>query len=237
MEAVGVNGSTNNVVTGPAARPTSARFRTRTLLACGVVAGPLFVVTAFAQAFTRPGFELALHPLSLLSLGDLGWIQIANFVVCGVLFFASGFGLRRVMTGRGATWGPRLIKVFGACLIAGGLFLADPAFSFPPGSPAGAPAHLTWHGILHAVAPAVGFTALVVATFVFARRFAALGRRGWMAVSIVTGVVVELLSLYPNIGGNPEGRFGPLWVAMVLGFGWASAVTALEMRNAKDVIA
>jgi hypothetical protein len=59
--------------------------RTRRLLAGGVIAGPLFVVVAFIQAFTRPGFDLARHPLSLLSLGDLGWIQIANFVATGVV--------------------------------------------------------------------------------------------------------------------------------------------------------
>jgi hypothetical protein len=37
------------------------------LLACGVIAGPLFVAVA------------------ALSLGDLGWIQITNFVVAGLL--------------------------------------------------------------------------------------------------------------------------------------------------------
>lgn len=56
---------------------------TRALLACGVVAGPLFIVVALIQAFTRSGFDPVRHPLSLLSLGDLGWIQITNFVVGG----------------------------------------------------------------------------------------------------------------------------------------------------------
>lgn len=209
------------------------RVSTRALLTCGVVAGPIFILVAFAQALTRSGFVLADHPLSLLSLGNLGWIQIANFVVCGALFAASAIGIRRSLTGRAAKWGPRLMIVFGVSLVAGGVFVADPAFSFPPGTPAGAPEQLSWHGILHAVAPALGFTALVVATFVFARRFAALRQRGWMAASIATGVIVEALSLYPNLGGNPDGRFGPLWVAMVLGFGWASALAA-QLRSRID---
>src|SRR5438128_1850429 len=57
----------------------------RTLLACGAVAGPLFVIVGFGQAFTRPGFDLTRHPLSVLSNGDLGWLQIANFLVSGLL--------------------------------------------------------------------------------------------------------------------------------------------------------
>ncbi|HEX2180351.1 MAG TPA: DUF998 domain-containing protein [Actinomycetota bacterium] len=225
MEAVRSTGSTGNPVS------STAKVTNAALLGCGVVAGPLFILVAFAQALTRPGFVLADHPLSLLSLGNLGWIQIANFVVCGLLFAASAVGMRRSLAGRGAVWGPRLMMVFAVSLIAGGVFVADPAFSFPPGTPAGAPDSLTWHGILHGVAPALGFTALVVATFVFARRFAALRQRTWMTASIVTGVLVEVLSLYPNVGGSPEGRFGPLWVAMVLGFGWASALAAHLRRN------
>ena len=42
------------------------------LLACGVIAGPLFVAVWLAQALTREGFDPTYHPLSLLSLGDLG---------------------------------------------------------------------------------------------------------------------------------------------------------------------
>ena len=40
---------------------------------------------------------LSPHPLSLLSLGDLGWIQIANFVVTGLLVTACAIGMRRVL--------------------------------------------------------------------------------------------------------------------------------------------
>ena len=33
--------------------------------------------------------------MSLLSLGDLGWIQITNFVVSGLLLVAFGVGVAR----------------------------------------------------------------------------------------------------------------------------------------------
>lgn len=47
---------------------------TTALLICGIVAGPLFTVVGLTQAFTRPGFDLTRHALSLLENGDLGWI-------------------------------------------------------------------------------------------------------------------------------------------------------------------
>ncbi len=57
--------------------------------------GAVFLSVGLAQAATRDGFDLRKHPLSLLSLGDLGWIQITNFVVSGLLLVAFGVGVAR----------------------------------------------------------------------------------------------------------------------------------------------
>lgn len=73
---------------------------TRLLLGGGVVAGPLFVVVAAAQVIMREGFDLRRHPLSLLSLGELGWIQIINFIASGLLSVAFAVGMRRVFASR-----------------------------------------------------------------------------------------------------------------------------------------
>lgn len=213
-----------------ASKPSSVS--TTALLASGVIAAPVFVAVAAIQVLTRAGFDPARHPLSLLSLGDAGWVQIANFVVAGLLFLAASIGLRRVLLpGRGGTWTPRLLATFGICLIGGGVFVADPAFGFPAGAPAGTPAELSWHGILHGVAPALGFLALIVAAFVIARRFTADGRRAWATYCRVNAVAVLVLSALPNIGGDPAGQFAPLWVAMVLGFGWASALAGRVLAD------
>jgi hypothetical protein len=77
------------------------------LPACGVVAGPLFLTVSLAQAFTRHGYDLNHHPISLLSLGELGWVQIANFVGCGTLLVACAVGLRRALYPGGAPRGCR----------------------------------------------------------------------------------------------------------------------------------
>jgi hypothetical protein len=73
----------------PEARTTNG------LLWCGVVAGPIFVVTALVQVLARSGFDLDRHPLSMLSLGDVGSIQIANFIITGGLVIAGAVGMRQ----------------------------------------------------------------------------------------------------------------------------------------------
>ncbi|TMC33974.1 MAG: DUF998 domain-containing protein [Chloroflexi bacterium] len=49
----------------------------------------------------RPGFDITRHNLRLLANGDLGWIQITNLVVTGVIFFAAFVG---IATGSGQAW-------------------------------------------------------------------------------------------------------------------------------------
>ena len=71
----------------------------KNLLACGIVAGPLFLAVWLVQALTRDGFDPGRHPISLLSLGGAGWIQILNFVTAGVLYVATAVvtGLAAIM--------------------------------------------------------------------------------------------------------------------------------------------
>ena len=88
--------------------------------------------------------------------------------------------------GRGGTWGPLLVGLYGLGLIGAGIFVADPALGFPPGTPADANT-ISWHGLLHFLTGGMGFLGLLAACFVFARRFAARNERGWAAYSVATG--------------------------------------------------
>ncbi|MDZ5445119.1 DUF998 domain-containing protein [Micromonospora sp. 4G57] len=119
------------------------------------------------------------------SLGTLGWIQMSAFIVAGLLSVAYAVGLRRVLRpGPAGTWGPSLFGVFGLGLIVGGL-------SFPPGAPEGNPDPMSWHGIGHAIAPPLAFTALVLACFVVVRRAVMMRQQGWAADSAAIGVVAS----------------------------------------------
>jgi hypothetical membrane protein len=200
---------------------------TRSLLTCGVVAGPLFLGVAILQALTRPGFELARHPISLLSLGDLGWIQIANFLVSGLLMLAFALGLRRALRGgRGGTWGPLLIAAFGAGLIIAGAFVPDGAWGFPPGATEGIPTQLSWHSALHGVGFTLAFGAVSVACVVFARRSLALGRRAMTAYDVVTAGVAIALSQWPGTDGAAVRYLA----AAVIIWAWTVAL-ALRIRS------
>src|SRR6202035_1251355 len=102
-------------------------------------------------------FEPLRHDLSLLANGDFGWIHTSLFIVSGLLVVASAVGMRSALgTGPASTWAPRLIALYGIGLIGAGIFAADPAYGFPPGTPI--EAHdVSSHGLMHLVSGLVGF--------------------------------------------------------------------------------
>jgi hypothetical membrane protein len=204
-------------------RPRSAT--TRHLLDCGVVAGPFFVSTVVAQVLTREGFDLSRHPISLLSLGDLGWVQVATFVATGVLVLGFAVGARRVLRpGPASRWGPVLLGALGLGLVLGGVFVTDPALGFPPGQTP--PGTRSWHAYAHDVAPVLAVDGMVVGMLVFARRFARQRRRGWLVASVATPLAVLALTAWPSLDGISV----RLALAMLLILGWTTAL-AVELRR------
>ena len=204
---------------------------TRVLLICGLIAGPFYLVVGLIQALTRPGFDLLRHDLSLLANGNLGWIQITNLVLTGLLVGAFALGLRRALpAGPGRTWGPLLLGVYGLGLIGAGFFTADPAFGFPPGTPANAHA-ISWHGLLHIITAGIGFLALIAACFVLARRFASRRERGWAASSLATGVVFFAAFAGVATGSGLSWSVIGFWIGIVCAWAW---VWALALKLLKE---
>jgi Protein of unknown function (DUF998) len=198
---------------------------TKSLLGYGVIAGPVYVVVSLAQAMTRQGFDPTRHAWSLLSNGGLGWIQVTNFVAAGLMTVAFAVGLRRAGAGTG-TWMPRLVAVYGVSLIAAGIFRADPALGFPPGTPVNGNT-VSWHGTLHLASGSVGFLCLIAACLMAGRAFAARGARGWAAYSRITGLV--FLAGFAGIASGSHGALTtlPFTAAVVLAWSW---ITALSIR-------
>ncbi|MFD5771233.1 DUF998 domain-containing protein [Streptomyces sp. NPDC127049] len=192
---------TTSTATGTQA--AAARSTTRRLLTAAVVASPLWAVVALTQAATREGFDITRHPLSALSNGSLGWLQITNFLAVGTLLVLGATGLRRALHGTpGSTWAPRLVRVSGIGMIAAGVFVMDPADGFPVGTPYGMPTALTWHSYAHFAAGAVTFLSMIAACYVLARHFSRTAHRGYAALARTGGTALLLGNAWSMSGGK-----------------------------------
>ncbi|MGH7787339.1 MAG: DUF998 domain-containing protein [Candidatus Binatia bacterium] len=178
---------------------------TRALLACGAVAGPVYVTVTLIEALTRDGFDLRHHRFSWLTIGDLGWIHQSNMLLVGVLTVLLAVGVRQTLrTGRGAVWGPRLLGLFGVAYIIGGMFAADPVAGFPPGTTPEM-VHTTTQGAVQNASRGASSLLLIAASLVTAGWFAAQGRRGWAWFygAAIPMVFLALTLVGFAIGGNP----------------------------------
>lgn len=185
---------------------------TRSMLGWGVVAGPFYLLVGLVLAFTREGFDFARHPLSVLMLGDGGWMQIANLALSGVMVLVAGVGLVRAGA-RGTGIG---VGVYGAAMVASAIFPPDPMPGFPPGQDGATTMSLS--GVLHFAFGGIGFIAFGVAALLLGGWLARHGERGHAAWSRAAGIVV----LAGFVGGaalGPAGMSG-LWLAVVVGFAW-----------------
>jgi hypothetical protein len=204
------------------------------LLVALAAAGPIYVIVAAAQVSTREGFDLRRHAVSLLSNGSLGWIQIANFVVVGLLVVAGAIGLRRGLAGGfGSVWIPRLVLGYGVGLVASGVFVADPADGFPPATPAGMPEEVSLSGILHFAWGGVAFACLIAACIAVGRRASRAGEVGWSRFSWTTGLAfLGAFGLVASGGAVPFSN-ELFTVAVVLSWVW----TAMLASRAREEVA
>jgi Protein of unknown function (DUF998) len=217
--------------TGERQMTTAITKLTRVLLICGLIAGPFYIIVGLIQALTRPGFNILRDDLSLLANGDLGWIQITNLVLTGLLVGAFAVGMRRALpAGPGRIWGPILLGIYGIGLIGAGFFTADPAFGFPPGTPADAHT-ISWHGLLHIVTAGIGFLALIATCFVLARRFASQRQRGWAAYSLATGVIFFAAFAGVATGSGQSWSVIGFWIGVVLAWAWICALARKLLRE------
>jgi hypothetical protein len=208
--------------------------QTRILLTGGVLAGPIYIIVGIAQILTREGFDITRHPLSFMSLGNLGWIQITNFIVTGLLVIASAIGMRRLaQADKHLRRGALLLGIYGLGVLGGGVFVSDPALGFPPGTPDTYPQTMSWHGLLHFIFGQIGFLALIAASFFYARYFAANGLRGWAIFSALTGGIFlfAIIATVVTAGGNGSvWALLALYVAVVLAWIWLAALS-YHMRS------
>lgn len=186
-------------------KSTSADSSRMRLLACGLIAGPVYVVATLIEAATREGFDITRHRFTLLTAGDFGWIHQANMVLAGFLTLLFALGVRRSLrTGRGATTGPVMIALLGAAYAFGGLLTADPVLGMPPGTTADM-VQTTLAGWLQNLSRGVSTLILLVASVLLSSWFFGQGQRrwGWITVLLVPVTFAGLSMFGAMLGGNP----------------------------------
>ncbi|SOJ52550.1 hypothetical protein MSIMFB_00065 [Mycobacterium simulans] len=209
--------------------PLSDRI-TKSLLGYGVIAGPIYVLSVGAQAATRDGFDPTRHAASQLANGDLGWIQIATFLITGAMTIAAAVGFRRALgAGRRSAWAARLLSGYGLALMIAAAFRADPSDGFPPGTPPGV-GHPSWHCMTHFAVATVGFICLVAACFVVGGWFArGPGGAGWAWFSRIAGFLFAGSFLAMSSGSTAS--ILAFTAAVVVVWAWLTAVSVELYRS------
>jgi len=208
----------------------------RLLLAGGAIGPLLFIVVFLIEGATRPHYSAWQDAVSALELGEGGWMQSTNFIVCGALVFGFAIGLRRVLrTGRGSTWGPILLGIVGLGLIGAGIFVTDPGLGYP--HEAGT-ITLTVHGTIHSLISLFAFISLPAACFVLARRDAAdPAERGWAWYSVATGLLVVVFFVLTAVVTALNGPAGLTQrILLIVGWSWI-ALQAIRLMSKKVPLA
>jgi len=196
---------------------------TRSLLGWGVVAGPFYLAFGIVVALLSEGFELSRDALSLLLLGDLGWLHMLNLRIAGLMTLAAAIGLWRT-PGR-----PRAVAIFVGLYAAGllviPLFPPDPTEHYPPGVGAG---EATTAGLLHLAIGALGFLAMAAAAILarpWLRR-----RRVPAAWSTTAGVVIAAGFAGGAALAQSTAGVALLWLAVLVTWGWLAAISITAYR-------
>ena len=197
---------------------------TKALCVCGVVAGPLFTVAWIVEDATRANYDPLRYPISSLSIGDAGWMQIAAFIITGLLVLAFAIGLQRALRPSSSVWGPALVGLAGIGLIGAGIFVTDPLNGYPSGTPL-IPTERTIHGILHDLFGIPFFLGLPITGFVFGRLFTRRGHRSWAVYSTISGFAMFAVFFFARLSLRPgfeemAGLFG-LFQRITVSIGWA----------------
>ncbi|CAM5246016.1 hypothetical protein GCM10010329_53840 [Streptomyces spiroverticillatus] len=170
------------------------------LLHCGVAAGPLFTLVHLVEGARRADYNSLRHPVSSLSLGRAGWVQVANFLGLALLSAVFAVGLWREGDSR---WGALLVGVWAVGILGAGVFRTDPVRGYPSGTPdrVERPSRA---GASHDLLSLLAFLALLAACCVYAFS----GGPGWAVYSLGSGVAFAGFMVWSSAAFASSGRSG-----------------------------
>jgi hypothetical protein len=151
----------------------------------GVAGTILFAVAYLIEGVTRPGYSAWQDTISSLSFGPGGWIQRADFIMCGVSVLWLAFVWRQILKGGvSATWYSIIHVIEGVGLVGLGVFRDDP---------------------FHTVSMVVTIAPMTMGFFVIARRFWITPQwRGWAVFSLACGIWPNLVTPLFAFALNPH---------------------------------
>ncbi|MCC6843301.1 MAG: DUF998 domain-containing protein [Saprospiraceae bacterium] len=213
--------------------------KTNTLLLCGAIAGPLFLIVVLMEGMLRPNYSSLSYPLSSLSIGDTGWTQILNFIITGILLIIFSHDLKQVCNSDKAKFrGPLLIRLAGIGLIGAGIFVTDPILGYPADKPL-VLRQFTFSGHLHDGFSMFVFIFLPCACFVFRTYFISNNRRGLANYSAFSGYAMIATFIMTSMGFKQLSGFvyyaGLLQrLCISIGLTWMTLISIHLIKNQLD---
>ena len=210
--------------------------KTRPLLLCGALAGPIFTMIWLVSGLNRADYDPMRHPISSLAIGEFGWTQVINFLISGTLTLVFALGLRSALLARGRSqWALIWIAAVGIGLIGAGLFVTDPVNGYPVGTPL-LPMQPTVVGRLHRLFSALVFFGLPGAGLTLARLFARNGERTWasyskfsaiafIALFVLTSLNFAQIGMFPNYAGLLQR------ITLLIGFTWMTFLSIHLLKS------
>lgn len=192
----------------------------------GIVGTVLFISVFTVEGWIRNNYDSFEMYISELSLGPRGWIQIANFIIFGILLLVFTIGIIDEFKGiRGSKLGPIIIAVIGISFIVAGIFIIDVS------------GEGSLSGLIHNISASLIFLLASVSCFVFFHLFQEKER--WRKLSwwtLTVGVAIIILVVLMEV----DGTFLASWpgltqrMAAIIGFVWIFVFALRILRENND---
>lgn len=165
---------------------------------CGFIAPVIFIASFFIQGIYKPGYSSLRHPVSSLSLGENGWVQVLTFLITGLLILCFTIQIQRALKDKVVSV---LFLLVGIGLIASGIFSTDPLFGYPAEQPVLAK-EFTVQGKLHSVSALLVFFGIPALCFRLRNFFKTGNRPKWKLYSVFTGTSMLILFFLATLALN-----------------------------------
>jgi len=170
----------------------------------------------------------------------MGWVQVTNFIVSGVLILLFAIGFRHAtLLLNGSVWRSRFIGAVGLGLVGDGIFSSDPVFGYPMNVPL-ATEQFTTRGHLHDLFAVIILLSLVVVCFKFRNMFKENGNKIWATYSLISAISILIAFILAALGFrqipifvNIAGVFQRLCI--IIGFTWMTLLAFYIIKTHRTV--